>query len=114
MEKLRDLIVERQKAYRLLFLKYEDVNLRWYQKLALRLLPSVYRTKKLLDLPWQSRVVLEDIINFCNVNESVFDTDATIMAFQAGKREVAQRILANLYIDIDDVVSTTQPNEESV
>lgn len=106
---LSDILLQRQAAYRALFLQKEKRALRWYQKAALWLLPERYSTQSIEDLTWAARIVLEDLISFCNVNESVFDTDTHIMAFQSGKREVAQRILANLHIDLGDVVSSTQP-----
>lgn len=109
-----DIILQRQDAYRALFLRKDSNDLKWWQKIILRLLPERYGKIHLEDLTWEARVVLDDLVSFCNVNESVFDTDPLIMAFKSGKREYAQRVLANLHIDLGDVVSINQSNEEGV
>lgn len=109
-----DIILQRQEAYRALFLRKESNDLNWWQKIILRFLPERYGKIHLEDLTWEARVVLEDLVSFCNVNESVFDTDPLIMAFQSGKREYAQRVLSNLHIDLSDVVSINPSNEEGV
>ena len=100
-----DVLKRRQLAYRSLFLKQEVNDLKWWQKPLLSLLPDRYSKVGMEDLTWEGQTVLEDLVNFCNMNESDFDTDVGIMAFQCGKREVMQRILANLHIELGDVVS---------
>jgi len=81
---VRDFLINRQRAYRLVFNPDNQFT----------------------------RVVLKDLARFCRASESTFDADPRLHAVKEGRREVFLRIAKHLDLDTKDFLKLYGVNDD--